>query len=70
MPGENDLLTVTPTDDGHVEVRFDQRVYRAPQEDVLIMPMNNISAENLATWVGRELRRRILDRNLATIKSR
>jgi 6-pyruvoyltetrahydropterin/6-carboxytetrahydropterin synthase len=33
----------------------------APDEDVLVMPMNNISAENLATWVGRELMRRLRD---------
>ena len=48
---------------GHVvQTDTPERLYRAPQEDVVIMPLNNISAENLAGWVGRELRRRLAER--------
>jgi 6-pyruvoyltetrahydropterin/6-carboxytetrahydropterin synthase len=59
VPGENPALRVTRRGDGITEVRFAERYYAAPDADVIVMPMNNISAENLATWVGRELHRRI-----------
>ena len=59
VPGEHPVLTVTRRDDGVVEVRYGDRYYAAPAEDVVVMPLNNISAENLATWVGRELMRRL-----------
>jgi 6-pyruvoyltetrahydropterin/6-carboxytetrahydropterin synthase len=43
----------------HDEVRYRERYYAAPREDVIVLPINNTSAENLATWVGRELRARL-----------
>ena len=58
VPGEHPDLHVTRRD-GQVEVRFAERVYLAPEEDVIVMPINNSSAENLATWFGRELLRRL-----------
>ena len=62
VPGEHPELTVERLGDGRTEVRYRERHYLAPDEDVIIMPMNNLSAENLATWVGRELRRRLEER--------
>jgi 6-pyruvoyltetrahydropterin/6-carboxytetrahydropterin synthase len=59
VPGENPALRVTRRGDGITEVRFAERYYAAPDADVIVMPMNNVSAENLATWVGRELCRRL-----------
>jgi 6-pyruvoyltetrahydropterin/6-carboxytetrahydropterin synthase len=59
VPGEHAGLAVARRGDGVTEVRFGERYYAAPDEDVIVMPMNNISAENLATWVGRELMRRL-----------
>jgi 6-pyruvoyltetrahydropterin/6-carboxytetrahydropterin synthase len=59
VPGENPALKVSRRGDGVTEVRFAERYYAAPDQDVIVMPMNNISAENLATWVGRELCRRL-----------
>jgi 6-pyruvoyltetrahydropterin/6-carboxytetrahydropterin synthase len=59
VPGQHEVLRVTSLADGRVEVRFRERVYAAPAEDVLVLPINNVSAENLATHLGRELRRRI-----------
>src|SRR5262249_5870711 len=59
VPGQHDVLRVSPLPEGRIEVRFRERVYAAPTEDVLVLPVNNISAENLATHLGRELRRRI-----------
>ncbi len=62
IPGEHPTLRADRRDDGVVEVRFAERYYAAPAEDVIILPLNNISAENLATWMGRELRRRLRER--------
>jgi 6-pyruvoyltetrahydropterin/6-carboxytetrahydropterin synthase len=59
VPGEHPGLSVKRRDDGVMEVRFGERYYAAPDDDVIVMKMNNISAENLATWVGRELMRRL-----------
>ena len=59
VPGQHEVLRVAPLPDGRVEVRFRDRIYAAPSEDVLVLPVNNISAENLATHLGRELRRRL-----------
>lgn len=62
LPAEHPLLTLTTRDDGVVEVRFGERYYAAPSADVLVLPINNISAENLSTWIGRELLRRLTER--------
>ena len=59
LPGEHPVLSAARREDGVVEVRYLERYYAAPEEDVIILPMNNVSAENLATWLGRELRRRL-----------
>ena len=59
VPGEHAVLRVAPLPDGHVEVRYQDRRYTAPAGDVLVLPINNVSAENLATHLGRELRRRL-----------
>jgi hypothetical protein len=53
------VLRVARLPDGRIEVRFGDRLYAAPAEDVIVLPINNVSAENLATHLGRELRRRI-----------
>lgn len=54
VPGEHPVLTVRE-DGEHVEVGYQGREYRAPREDVIVLPVNNTSSENLATWLGREL---------------
>lgn len=59
VPGEHAVLRVGHLPDGRVEVVFGARRYAAPAEDVLVLPLNNVSAENLATHLGRELRRRL-----------
>jgi len=58
VPGEHAEL-VHESVEGGVEVRYRDRVYRAPAEDVLVLPINNTSAENFATYVGRELLHRL-----------
>lgn len=62
VPGEHPHLHWTRRDDGTTEVRYQERYYAAPHEDVIIMPMNNLSAENLSTFIGRELRARLAER--------
>jgi len=59
VPGEHAELRHSTLEDGSIEVRYRERVYRAPAEDVLVLPINNTSAENFASYVGRELRRRL-----------
>ena len=59
VPGEHEVLRVAPLPHEHVQVRFGDRVYTAPAADVIVLPINNISAENLATHLGRELQRRL-----------
>ncbi len=59
VPGEHPVLRWGRRDDGVIEVRYLERYYAAPEEDVLVLPINNTSSENLATWFGRELLRRL-----------
>lgn len=62
VPGEHEELRWSERADGVVEVRYRGRYYAAPREDVLVLPINNSSSENLATWFGRELHARIAAR--------
>lgn len=59
IPGEHPELSHADAGDGHTEVRYRELRYLAPATDVLVLPINNTSSENLATWFGRELRRRL-----------
>jgi 6-pyruvoyltetrahydropterin/6-carboxytetrahydropterin synthase len=63
VPGEHPELTVSAPVEGHVEVCYRERRYRAPVEDVLVLPLNNTSAENLATLMGRRVLERLRDRH-------
>ena len=56
VPGEHPVLTADQRSDGVWEVHYMGRYYAAPAEDVLVLPINNTSSENLAGWIGRELR--------------
>lgn len=59
VPGEHPVLRCAPRADGVTEVRYLDRYYAAPSEDVIVLPINNTSSENLATWLGRRLRERL-----------
>lgn len=56
VPGEHPVLRARDRGDGTIEVRYQDRYYAAPLEDVIVLPVNNTSSENLATYLGRELR--------------
>ena len=69
IPGEHPVLTHSVRGDGVVEIRYGDRYYAAPVEDVLVMPMNNTSSENLATWIGREVKR-LLEERFGEVETR
>ena len=48
MPGEHPVLPASPRGDGSCEVRYAERHYAAPRADVIVLPINNTSSENLA----------------------
>ena len=62
LPGEHPELKIDARDDGHTEVVYRDARYLVPSDEVIILPINNTSAENLAAWIGRELVRRIAER--------
>ena len=60
VPGEHGELSVAEVPAGaqnlpHREVTYRERGYRAPAEEVLVLPINNTSTENLAALLGRLL---------------
>jgi 6-pyruvoyltetrahydropterin/6-carboxytetrahydropterin synthase len=59
IPGQHPVLTARPTADGQMEIRYGERFYSIPAKEVIVLPISNSSAENLATWVGREILARI-----------
>lgn len=59
VPGEHPVLTARPGGENQVEVRYRERRYLVPEQDVIVLPINNTSSENLAAWIGRELLARI-----------
>ena len=62
VPGEHPRLQILPRPDGVTEVRYGELFYAAPTDDVIVLPINNTSSENLSAWVGRDLRRRLAQR--------
>jgi 6-pyruvoyltetrahydropterin/6-carboxytetrahydropterin synthase len=54
LPERSRLVGVSAVDDG-IEVRYGDRIYRLPNEDVLLLPIRNTSIEELAAWFWREL---------------
>jgi len=66
VPGEHPELKIEKLEDGHTAVQYRDARYLAPSDEVIVLPFNNTSAENFASWLGRELRRRIIERFGAT----
>lgn len=62
IPGEHPVLRVTAAGDGNSEIRYRERRYVVPDADLIVLPISNTSAENLASWAGRELRQRLRQR--------
>src|SRR5688572_13640231 len=62
VPGRHPVLTTKTLADGQMEIRYRERRYLIPADEVLVLPIGNSSAENLAGWFGRELRERMRKR--------
>lgn len=62
VPGRHPVLACEPVGADAWEVRYRDRRYVLPREDVIVLPINNTSSENLATWVAGELRRLLGER--------
>ncbi len=60
IPARHPVLTTAPAaDDRNLEIRYRERYYSIPRDEVLLLPIGNTSAENLAGWFGRTLRERL-----------
>jgi 6-pyruvoyltetrahydropterin/6-carboxytetrahydropterin synthase len=59
LPGEHPTLTAERRDDGQMVIDYQDRHYLIPADEVLVLPINNTSAENLACYVGRQVVERI-----------
>ncbi len=53
LPGEHPVLTCVATDGDAYEVRHGEKRYVLPAEDVVVLPVDNTSSENLADWIAR-----------------
>lgn len=58
LPARHPVLTATRTGE-HYDIRYRERRYLVPADEVILLPIGNTSAENLATWFGRTLRERM-----------
>lgn len=58
IPGKHPVLTAELKEQ-HYEIRYQERYYLIPKDEVIVLPISNTSAENLAAWFGRTLRERI-----------
>ena len=54
IPEQSELLDLRPEGDS-VEVRFGERAYRLPQDDVTLLPLGNVTIELLARMLWDEL---------------
>lgn len=55
VPGNHPELKVSDIGEGHMEVRYRESRYTMPTGDLIVLPINNTSSENLATWFGKKL---------------
>ncbi len=61
IPGEHRVLTYNERPDGVMEVKYLESYYAAPVGDCIVLPLNNISVENLSCWLANELLNRIAE---------
>ena len=59
IPGQHKELRATRGEDGSTTIRYRERRYTVPSDEVIVLPISNSSAENLAAYVGRELLQRL-----------
>ena len=66
VAGEHPELKVEHLEDGHSSVVYRESRYLVPTAEILVLPINNTSVENLSAWFGRALNERLSDRFGAT----
>lgn len=62
LPGKHAVLKVTELDGGISEVTYFERRYTIPTDEIIVLPVNNTSVENLAGFLVDDLRRRFSER--------
>lgn len=62
IPGRHAELTCVDQDGGVSEIRYRERRYLIPTDEVIVLPISNSSAENLAGWVADQLAERLCAR--------
>ncbi len=64
---ESRVLDITEQE-GAWEIRYRDRYYVFPRDDVVALPIDNSTAERLAEWVAGRLRAELRQRGAATIR--
>ena len=66
LPAQHPELQIRELDDGHTSVVYRDCRYLVPSAEVVHLPINNTSVENLATWFSDTLRARLVEKFGAT----
>ncbi len=61
LPGKHPVLTINARDDGLTEVRYQERYYVIPSDEVIVLPIGNTSVENLAGWLADTMLERLAE---------
>ncbi len=67
IPGLHPVLTCEARGDGLSEIRYRERRYLVPSNEIRVLPISNSSAENLAGYVAQQLLERLRER-LPTVR--
>ncbi len=59
IPGRHPVLTCVDRGDGSSEIRYQERRYIVPTNELRVLPISNSSAENLASFVADALLARL-----------
>ncbi len=65
IPKDSPFLLTTDVKD-NLEIRFKERCYSFPKEDVVLLPLVNITAEELSRYIWSEIRK-VLHKDLEVI---
>ena len=66
LPAHHPELEIRELNDGHTSVVYRDCRYLVPSPEVVHLPINNTSVENLATWFSDTLRARLVEKFGAT----
>ena len=62
IPGKHPVLTYEANGEASIEIRYRERRYLIPANEVMVLPISNTSAENLAGWIAETLLDRLAKR--------